>query len=329
MSKGKPDPFLLPLRRALAGEKSSILPVLPPRRGEPFIGYKGTTFNHSLALTLGSAALDRHGPGRDIGLEFLRIQRQYTGHCCDEQDPTSHLAHDLGPICAQLYLSQLENDKEFLDEIVMWLIAQSAIYNMSRSPRTGKIALCGSRCHVIEKVDQRSYASNFMDYLDHQFKRIRPLSNPLLRSSDDLLFLDCLTRIEDAHGRGIKGFESWQKIRLSIISAGPEDLPFLAKRVKYTRNSLGCVSYIMPTVSPDGKERNSKDQKLPPGWSLWAAIDYRTDIDTYGCLPQWGPKYKPTINGEKEIPIPSILSIPGGGENVQVYTSRKEPRKEL
>lgn len=314
MAHGHPDPFLVPLRAALKGEKSKP-PSIPQ-------GLKGTTFNHGFALAMGAYGLDPHGPGRDLGLAYLAMQKK-VGHCSAGGDvpgwgtiairaepfPNSHLQHNLAAAIPGLYLALKNNDADFLAAILDWNMKEMAMYNLCSSP-WNTVAVTGARCYVNDGVDQRSGASDWRLYVHGGAAHIHLLQNPLLPTMDDELGLYTATLLDKAHANGEEWAAQWPAIMARLAAAGENDLPPLLDPIVIERSHGGFVA-----------RQTGLAHQLQP--SLWACMDFSVadhkKADTYGCKSQqdWPLGFHPKLS---DIPAPACPGGPG-----KIFTTPKAP----
>jgi hypothetical protein len=310
MPHGRPDPFLVALRGALAGEKGKP-PAIPQ-------GLQKTTFNHGFALAMAAFGQDPQGPGRSLGLAFLTMQRQ-VGHCSAggevkgwghialraEPFPNSHLRHDLAAAIPGLYLALKNNDPEFLAAILEWNMGEMAMYNLCSTP-WNTVALTGARCYVNDGVDQRSGASEWRLYVHGGAAKIHAIQNPVFATSDDELGLFTATLLDKAHADGQGWTAQWPAIMAKLAAAGEKDLPPLLDPIEIERGPGGFVA-----------RQTGLSAQIQP--SLWAAVDFHSRVESYGCKPQseWPLGYMPKLG---EIPAPAF---PGG--QGKVYTTPKAP----
>jgi len=299
MPHGQPDPFLISLRGALAGEKGKP-PAIPQ-------GLQKTTFNHGFALAMAAFGQDPQGPGRKLGLAYLTMQRK-VGHCSAGGDvpgwghialraepfPNSHLRHNLAAAIPGLYLALKNNDSEFLAAIVEWNMGEMAMYNLCSTP-WDTVALTGARCYVNDGVDQRSGASEWRLYVHGGAAKIHAIQNPVFATSDDELGLFTATLLDKAHADGQAWTAHWPAIMAKLAAAGEKDLPPLLDPIEIERGPGGFVA-----------RQTGLSAQLQP--SLWASVDFHSKVESYGCKTQkdWPPNFKPRLS---DIPAPAC---PGG-----------------
>lgn len=264
MPHGKPDPFLVNVRRALDNEKAKSAPITK---------FSSATFNHFFGLVVGAWGLDPQGPARPQLAALLDLGTTL-GHCCVggptgqlpgitdniglrvEAFPTSHHAHDEAAIGPGLLISLREGDDDILSRFVRFATSDMAMLNLCATP-AGNIVIAGARSHAApgeSGVDQRTHMANWRRVM-HGTKIHTPAT---LKTADDLLGIYALSLLDAAAKQSVSWAQRWPKIKASIANAGPESLPVTYQPYKITRSSQGLVC-----------EQSGVIGQLDPSWWAW------------------------------------------------------------
>lgn len=296
MPKGKPDPYLVNVRRGLAGERQS-------RGAVPANWAKGTTPNHALAILVGNYALDPQGPWRAELLTWLRRMLTewglWSARNSDEFGTSSHKAHHYAWQDSLLLFAMRADDAEMLDLVMRVECGVHVVETLCATP-SGTLVMAGARCHYGDpkSADQREQGNRRWQWLVG--KKVRMPKT--LETADDWLGFYCLTLIDQTHKRRAPPEQwaaSWPQLRQRITTA--RDLPLLRNGIEVERTAKG---HIVRMLTAEGCLRPA----------LWALADYSTGEETYGCLPEWAQGYRDAKVGD--VPLPH--NAPQGGKVVTV-----------
>ncbi|HEV8238066.1 MAG TPA: hypothetical protein VGS57_01715 [Thermoanaerobaculia bacterium] len=209
------------------------------------------------------------------------------GHMChaqaDETFTSSHNAWHQAGISAAWYFARKHLDQPLLAQVIRYQRAELAAEELCSTP-AGRVVMPGARCFLggID-ADQRSQRNRTRRLLLGQQVALPATLDTAL----DWTGLWILTQLE----RDFPG--ELAKVRGATVA----ELPKLRNALHVERGPSGHVAWFEGTLV----------QARP---AFWAAADWTTNIESYGCDPSWKKGEKPG-NLPANLPIPACPGGPG------------------
>lgn len=249
------------------------------------LDWTGGTPNHFIEAKAAGYAFDPARGSKDLA-DYLDWMWAH-GHMCharaDETFTSSHNAWHQTGISAAWYFARKNLDQGMLDRVIRYQRAELAAEELCSTP-AGRVVMPGARCFLGGgDADQRTQRNRTRRFLLGQ-----PIKTPTtLDTALDWTGLWILTRLQqDFPGELAK-----------VRGTTAAELPKLRNALHVERGPRGHVAWFEGTLV----------QARP---AFWAAADWATDVESYGCDRTWGKDEKPG-NLPAHLPIPACPGGPG------------------